>query len=75
MESAITIFLNNPEIIRKAPRFNLLIVKIVFLTNWGKKSFALIIGPATNCGKNDTNKAKSRKFVGRVFLCKHQYYN
>ena len=52
---------------KKLPRFNLLAVKIVLLTNWGKKSLALIIGPATNWGKNETNNVKSRKFVGLIF--------
>ena len=51
IESAITIFLNKPEIIKKIAKFNLLTVKNVLFANWGKKSLALIIGPATSCGK------------------------
>ena len=73
MESAITIFLNNPEIIRKAPRFNLLIIEIVFLPT-GVEIFALIIGPATNCGKMIQIKQNENLLV-EFFLCKHQYYN
>ena len=67
IESAIKNFLNNPQIIKNKPRFNLLTVKIVLLTSWGKKSLALIIGPATILSKSDTNNIKSRKFVGLIF--------
>ena len=71
MLSAKNIFLKNPIAIRVIPNLSAVswIVMVrslvdillleIFSRNCGRKWLALRMGPATNCGKNDTNKANS----------------
>ncbi len=70
--SAKNIFFKKPNAIKVIPnlRFDLWITIwrslldvwefSIFSRSCGKNSFALSIGPATSCGKNDTNKANSQ---------------
>ena len=70
--SAKNIFFKKPNAISVIPAFRFLLstennrnleffpTSEIFSLSCGKKFDALIIGPATNCGKNETNNANSK---------------
>ena len=55
-------FLNKPFEIKKIAFPKLLLDTFLFCLIWGRKSTARTIGPATNCGKKETKKAKFNMF-------------
>ena len=59
--SATTTFSNSPTTSRLRPHPNCAAVARRGRASCGRKSAARTIGPATNCGKKLTNRAKSRK--------------
>ena len=62
-------FIKNPHIIIFNPSMNLAPSKECLTWNCGKRFLALSIGPASNGGKKETNKAYVKKlFSGRMFL-------
>ena len=68
-ESAITTFLNSPQIIKFIPSENFSLEKDLAFSIWGIKFLARSIGPATNCGNNETKVAKLIKlFFGLSLL-------
>ena len=57
-----TIFLKSPHNIKDSPLIALVELKFLLLINCGRRFLALSIGPATNCGKKETNETRNKIF-------------